>query len=123
MNDIRQDFHKTAQDLTRTATEAAYVAVGLGVIGIQRAQVRRQELVEAVERVSKGGIDSSLTEARKELAKRVKDLDDAVGQLIEVLDAHLHPVAERLPASAQAVVQQAKEARDQLRVRIVDFAA
>jgi hypothetical protein len=36
-------------DLRRIATDAAYVAVGLGVLGFQRAQVRRRELRQQVE--------------------------------------------------------------------------
>ena len=31
-------------EITKTARDAAYVVVGLGVLGIQRAQVRRQQL-------------------------------------------------------------------------------
>jgi len=33
-----------AQDLSKLATEALYVTVGLGMIVVQKAQVRRREL-------------------------------------------------------------------------------
>ena len=33
-------------DITKTLRDAAYVTIGLGVIGFQRAQVRRQELTK-----------------------------------------------------------------------------
>jgi hypothetical protein len=36
-------------DLRRIATDAAYVAVGLGVLGFQRVQVRRRELQQQLE--------------------------------------------------------------------------
>jgi hypothetical protein len=36
-------------DLRKIATDAAYVAVGLGVLGFQRAQVRRRELQHQLE--------------------------------------------------------------------------
>ena len=36
-------------NLRRIATDAAYVAVGLSVLGFQRAQVRRRELQQQVE--------------------------------------------------------------------------
>jgi len=39
------------------------------------------------------------------------------------MDATFDPVSERLPAGAQAVVQQAKEARDQLRGFLTSLAA
>ena len=36
-------------DLRKLATDAAYVAVGLSVLGLQRAQVRRRKLQQQVE--------------------------------------------------------------------------
>ena len=36
-------------DVRNAARDAAYIAVGLGVLGFQRAQVRRRELQQQVE--------------------------------------------------------------------------
>jgi hypothetical protein len=36
--------HTNSQDLSKLATDALYVTVGLGVIAVQKAQVRRKEL-------------------------------------------------------------------------------
>jgi len=114
------DLAKTAQDVTRTAQEAAYVAVGLGILGFQKAQVRRNELVK---RFGDVGFDSHLAEARKVLSERVKELDGTVTEVIKVLDSRFEPVEKRLPAGAQAVVAQARDARDQLRSRLAALAA
>lgn len=43
------DFEKAATDFNETVREAAYVAVGLGVLGFQRAQVQRVELMKQLE--------------------------------------------------------------------------
>ena len=53
----------------------------------------------------------------------MKDIDTAFGQLIERVDATFEPVSERLPAGAQALVHQAKEARDQMRGYIASLPA
>jgi hypothetical protein len=114
MGSIRQDITRTAQDLSRVAQDTAYVAVGLGVVGFQRAQVVRRELMQQADpqRVLAEG---TVAEVRSQLGKAWKDLDAALGQLIEAADAAVEPVAERLPAQAQLAVKQVQETRDQLR--------
>lgn len=77
------------EELARMAKEVAYTAIGLGVMGFQKAQVRRHEVL--------------------------KTLDQSLGVLFERLDAGIEPVARSLPAPAQSVLKQAKATRDQLR--------
>jgi len=36
-------------DINRALTDAAYIAVGFGLLGFQRAQVRRRQLVRQLE--------------------------------------------------------------------------
>ena len=43
------DVEKAAADFNDALKEAAYVAVGLGVLGFQRAQVQRVELMKQIE--------------------------------------------------------------------------
>jgi hypothetical protein len=121
MADIRQDFTRTAQDLSRVAQDAAYVAIGIGVVGFQKAQVARRELIEQLERQRTASespvsdVFAQVADLRAQVAKTWSDLDKTLGELIERADATFEPVAERLPAQAQAVVKQAREARDQIR--------
>ncbi|MHB8243868.1 MAG: hypothetical protein ACYDGN_00750 [Acidimicrobiales bacterium] len=117
MADIRKDLTRTAQDLSRIAQDAAYVAVGLGVVGLQKAQVTRRELVGQIERQRKAA-DGSMADLRSQVAKAWMDLDGAIGQLIEAADATLEPVADRLPPPAQQVFKQAQEARDRVRTLV-----
>ncbi len=41
---VQPDITNAAKDLTNVAKDATYVAIGIGVIGVQKAQVQRQEL-------------------------------------------------------------------------------
>jgi hypothetical protein len=41
-------------DLSAAARDAAFVAVGLGLIGFQRAQVRRRELEQRIDELEAG---------------------------------------------------------------------
>ncbi|MHB1986828.1 MAG: hypothetical protein ACYCSF_02400 [Acidimicrobiales bacterium] len=119
MPDIRRDFNRTAQDLTRVAQDAAYVAVGLGVVGFQKTQVARRELVEQIEK-QRAVVDVQAAEVRAQLARTWRELDNALGQIFNRADATLAPVTSRLPLKAQALVSQARETRDQVRELIAD---
>ena len=126
MADVRFDLNKTAADITKAAQDAAYVAIGLGVIGFQKAQVRRQEfqkLIESQVSRQRSTVEAPVANYRKEFGKALKEIDKTVSQFIERLDATFEPVAERLPSGAQAVVHQAREARDQLRGYLTSLAA
>ena len=107
MTDTRQGLAEAARALAELAKEAAYVAIGVGVLEFQKAQVRRRELACA----------------RKLMAKRARDFDATVAQVIKVVDSTLEPVLERLPEPAQAIVRQARETRDEMRTRVFGFSA
>jgi len=81
--------------LTKTLKDAAYITVGLGVIGFQRAQVRRREL--------RTQLNGQLTETRTQVEKIGKDIEGRVEPVIGQLE-------ERLPAPARDLVKQARGA-------------
>lgn len=109
-------------DVTKTAKDAAYVVVGLGVMGYQRAQVRRRELVE-IAKHQLPSIEAPIADAKGEIERRVKDIDGRFEALVARLESQLHPVEEKLPASAQAVLGQAREVRSQVRQYILSALA
>lgn len=97
-----------AEAVTAKAKDAGYVAVGLAVLAVQKAQVRRQEM--------RATLGSQVAGGRTQLA----DLVDAVEAGIAKLDAQLvvaeHKVdaavehlEDRLPAKAGAALGQAHE--------------
>lgn len=119
------DLKDITEEISKTARDAAYVVVGLGVLGFQRAQVRRQELVKRLAE-PRAQVEDKLGGVRDEVAKRVKDVDGRVEDAIARFEASLEPIEQRLPAQARALVEQARtqarEARQQLRTLIVSAA-
>jgi F0F1-type ATP synthase membrane subunit b/b' len=91
-------------DITKTLKDTAYVAVGLGVIAFQKAQVRRVELEKQVR--------TQLHDTRLQVEKLVDDVEKRVEPVLD-------KVEERLPTQAQTIVKQAREtakdARGQVR--------
>ena len=67
MSDTREGFAEAAETFANFAKEAVYVAIGVGVLEFQKAQVRRQELASARKQ--------ELACARKAVNKRAKDFD------------------------------------------------
>lgn len=107
------DLSKSAAGLAR---DAAYVVVGLGVLGIQRAQVRRQQLQRTLEH---SDVERTFVDLRANVVRGVQDVDQLVEQTIEHLEAGLEPLERQLPGAVRSVVDQAhsqaREARGQLR--------
>jgi hypothetical protein len=111
------EFKDVTDEITKTARDAAYVVVGLGVLGFQRAQVRRQELQKRLTHASV--VPGHLGDVRGEVTKRVKDVDEVVEHVIVRIEATLAPIEERLPLPARDLAKQAhaqaREVRQQLR--------
>jgi hypothetical protein len=106
--------------IAKLTRDAAYVAVGLGVLGLQRTQVQRQaiqrrvragELEEAVEDVVAG--------LRAGLTRGVQQADAVVEATIVQLESSLEPLEQQLPPPVRELVALAharvREARCQLR--------
>ena len=68
MPDFPTNLTSTAKDITTVAKDAGYVAVGLGVIGFQKAQVQRQELIKRLSD-PRNDIETRLSEVRICLSK------------------------------------------------------
>ncbi len=112
--------------------DAAYIAIGMGVIGAQRAQVRREELrkqfseqrsaFEAKASVARQNFETRGAEAVKVVGEFIKQADSAIEPVIKAVEERIDAVVEALPAPAKPVVAQArqatKDARQQVRVRV-----
>ena len=98
----RIDLPVSPEQLVNLAKDAAYVALGFGVLSFQRAQVRRQEFTKVVE-------------------ARVGDLGHRLAEVEANVDETIERVARQLPEPASGVVTQlhstAKSARSQVRSR------
>lgn len=121
------EIEDITKQVTKTAKDAAYVAVGLGVLGFQRAQVRRQEIAKQLASARNQALRKQVEETRAQLSGRVKELDQLVEATITKLEDRLEPLEQRLPDQAREIVKQArtqaKEARTQLRSFLGKLAA
>lgn len=66
------DFDKAAADLNNALKEAAYVAVGLGVLGFQKAQVQRVELAKRVAAPEVEALRAQVSELAKTVDRVVR---------------------------------------------------
>jgi HPt (histidine-containing phosphotransfer) domain-containing protein len=115
------DPAQTARELAHRARDAAYVAIGAGVLGFQRLQVQRRELEARLAEPS-GGAHDRLAAVRGDLTAVLTAVDQQVESLIEQVEAALSPLEERLPEPARDLAAQvherARDARAQLRGRL-----
>lgn len=98
------------------ARDTAYVAVGLGVLGFQRAQVQRVEFQKKLQDLD---VDVNIDELRTELARQVKLVDGLVEEAFRFVETTIEPLEEQLPDGARQLAkkahEQARDVRTQLR--------
>ncbi len=97
------------------------MAVGLGVLGFQRAQVQRVELQNKL--TKDFSIDERINTVRTEVTKGVKHLDDLMETAVQFVETSLQPLEAQLPASVTQLTSkafgQAREVRSQIRERVL----
>jgi hypothetical protein len=104
--------------VVETARDAAYIAVGLGVLAFQRANaVRRDVASDLTDRYESG--KTQVEELRTKAQQRFADLDERLVALESKLDEAIASLEAKLPEQAANVVSQAhdlvKSARNQVR--------
>ncbi len=107
-------------DPLTSAKDAAYVAVGLGVLGFQRAQVRRRELQKALNGPM-ASLRPQLNGARDGLGRLARELDDRIDPVVTEVDSRLEAVEERLAYPARELLGQARQQAKETRARIRGF--
>jgi hypothetical protein len=108
-----------SKGVTDLARDAAYVAVGLGVLGFQRAQVQRVELQNLLSKDF--ALDQHLSGVRTELTKGLQQLDELVENASQFIETSLQPLEAQLPTVTQLTTkafEQAREVRSQIRQRV-----
>lgn len=110
------DRNDLAAAMAHRARDAAYVAVGLGVLGFQRAQVQRRQVRRLAGEVDLG---HRAAELRAALATGVQQFDELMEGAVQMVESSLQPLEEQLPPMArevaQRVVGQAREVSSQIR--------
>jgi hypothetical protein len=113
--------NRTMADLTATLKDAAYVTVGLGVLGFQKAQVRRVELQKQVTEQRKQ-IEAQLADASKTVRGLAQDVDARIAPVRAQVEGRLEALTGLLPTQARGIVEQArataKLTQDQVRTAL-----
>lgn len=97
------DLNDIVDEVTARARDAAYMAVGLGVLGLQRAQVRRQELARRT-----AGMDQHLSGLRAGIDAGSQQLGEWLDGTVQFLESSLEPLEEQLPPQARELAGKAR---------------
>ena len=81
----------TPEDLTKLLKDAVYVTIGLGVIAVQKAQVRRQELTKQVS----SQVDDAKSQFQS-LTKLVEDRMKVVEERLEGVESRFDALLDQL---------------------------
>jgi ABC-type transporter Mla subunit MlaD len=104
-------------DVNKALRDVAYIAVGLGVLGFQKAQVRRREMArKAGDRTA---VTTQIDEAREQLTELIRTLDERLVPVRHELEERLGDFEGRLPDQARELVRSvrllARDAERQMR--------
>jgi hypothetical protein len=116
MPDVTTNISTLSKGVTDLARDAAYVAVGLGVLAYQRAQVQRVEMQKRLH--NDLPIDQRIGDVREGVAKGFRQIDDLAEQAVQFVESTLQPIEERLPASVTQVTTKAREQAREVRIQI-----
>jgi hypothetical protein len=94
--------------VARALEGPAYVAVGFGVLGFQRAQVRRRELQRRMSRLA-GAVSQRMGEASEEVGERLpqeaRDLVNATGALAHDLSREAGEAVQEIFTIGRLVIR------------------
>jgi hypothetical protein len=93
-------------DIRKSLTDAGYIAVGLGVMGVQQAQVRRRQL------------QTRLGETGTYVAGRARDLQGRVQAHGQTLDAKAREARDRAEGTVNQTVTRVQELAGEVTTRV-----
>lgn len=109
------------QEVTKIAKDMAHVVVGAGLLGLQKAQVRRVEISKRLDQQLKAA-EAQLTDVRSALVSTIETVEARVEPVMSDLEGRFDELETKLPVPAKEMVQQArslaKEAQVQLKNRL-----
>jgi len=114
--DVTTNITTLSKGVTDLARDAAYVAVGLGVLGFQRAQVQRVELQN---RLSQDfSLDQRSDDVRQGVAKAFQQIDGLAESAAQFVESTLQPIEEKLPPTVTQLTSRAREQAREVRTQI-----
>jgi hypothetical protein len=97
------DLSDLVGEVASKARDAAYVAVGLGVLGLQQAQVQRQQLAKRT-----AGIEQPLSGLRASLEAGGQQLGEWLEGTVPFLESSFEPLEQQLPPQARELAGKAR---------------
>jgi hypothetical protein len=123
MPDVTNNLNALSKGVTDFARDAAYVAVGLGVLAYQRAQVQRVELTNRLSHDFDIDLDKRIEDVRGGVAKGINQLDELAETAAQFVETTLEPIEDKLPPTVSQLTTkarvQAREVRSQLRQLVI----
>jgi hypothetical protein len=116
MPDVTNNLNTLSKGVTDLARDAAYVAVGLGVLAYQRAQVQRVELQKRIPKELP--LDQRFGDVRQGVVKGFQQIDDLAESATQFVETTLQPLEDRLPASVSQLTTKAREQAREVRIQI-----
>jgi len=117
--DVTNNLNALSKGVTDFARDTAYVAVGLGVLAYQRAQVQRVELQNRLSHDFDIDLDKRIGDVRGGVAKGFHQLDDLAETAVQFVETTFEPIEEKLPPTVSQLTvkarEQAREVRSQIR--------
>lgn len=101
-----KDLNDLAGDVAARFKDAAYVAVGLGILGFQKAQARRFRLGDLAARASRE--DERFEQLRAGVVEGVRQLVEWTDATAHVLSTSLEPLEAQLPEPARELAGKAR---------------
>ena len=101
-----------ATDIVQAIKDAAHAVVGFGLMGWNKAQVSRRDLMKDLG-AQRHQVENQLDGAKEQIATAIRTLDAKIEPVRHDIESQLDKVAERLPGQVRDVVASARKvARD-----------
>ncbi len=95
-------------DMAQALSDAVHTLIGFGVIGWNKAQVRRRELTKDLN-VQCHQVETQLDGAKEQLAAVIRHLDTRFEPVRHDIEDQLDKVSERLPEQVRDIVESARK--------------
>lgn len=97
-------------EMARRALDAAYVAVGLGVLGLQRVRVAQHDLVRVARHdlVRQDRVDGRVARVRTGVATGTQQIGEWLEGTISLVTSQLAPLGAQLPEPARELAGKAR---------------
>jgi gas vesicle protein len=96
------------KNISQSIQDAGYIAVGVGVLGVQAAQVRRREAQKTLEtgaRDVKSAVENAVQSARGQIEPVVAGVRERVEPLVSTVTDRIEPVVGQIHDKAREVVE------------------